>query len=168
MSACLGRSMVDTEQTRFRPALYPPPCAPFSRKRERREKREREERRERERKESEKKRKSATFRKLIITCHFYLLSFPLSPPPRVLLARVTSTCCSCSSTFRPSESGEISFPREIILHTWRRRQEEGAHLSLLPPSSSSDFQPLLSPFDFTYACLYSSSVKVRSSPATRT
>lgn len=154
MSACLGRSMVDTEQTR--PALYPPPCAPFSRKRERRE---------RERKESEKKRKSATFRKLIITCHFYLLSFPLSPPPRVLLARVTSTCCSCSSTFRPSESGEISFPREIILHTWRRRQEEAAHLSLLPPSSSSDFQP---PFDFTYACLYSSSVKVRSSPATRT
>ena len=44
MSACLGRSMVDTEQTRFRPALYPPPCAPFSRKRERREKREREKR----------------------------------------------------------------------------------------------------------------------------
>ena len=46
--------------------------------------------------------------------------------------------------------------------------EEGAHFSLLPPSSSSDFQPLLPPFDFTYACLYSSSVKVRSSPATRT
>lgn len=123
MSACLGRSMVDTEQTR--PALYPPPCAPFSRKRERRE---------RERKESEKKRKSATFRKLIITCHFYLLSFPLSPPPRVLLARVTSTCCSCSSTFRPSESGEISFPREIILHTWRRRQrKERTSRYYLPP-----------------------------------